>query len=439
MKVDGGGAAVARVLDSARRILLQRANAPTARVGAGDELPTPRRETTPEAELARAQALLRAAERVLASRPAAQPRSPATTCPAPAPRGPDVEARAPVDVVAVRACLDRGRDVLQRRADQAAGRVPSLLADLVGLPLPLNAFSLLGAVDRERSFQAMLAWLLDPTGTHGLRAAVLRRFLGLAGLSLRREVAAARVVIVDEFSIDVASGSPEVRRADEVRASAIRVDLLLLLPPTAVVVELKVTSPESTYIYGGKRWAQAALYTRAIRDFVDAPQSSRAATPFRERVEAAARGRMVAGRPLLDDLARCTRVVGTIVHLGDAAPCRREERRATGVAHDEEHAQRVVHVDWRDVGAAVAASTQHAEPAPQVQFLVRSFHEAIYRNLAFDGDDIFHVADEVRHWSHDEHYRRLRGITGHVHFDRLHRALSGRPSCVQETRPASQS
>lgn len=95
---------------------------------------------------------------------------------------------------------------------------------------PRDLMSILGETDLELPHSAVVAWLLDPTGRHGLGTALLRRILRagwpedpapeLAGAIVRREVP----------------------RDDGVRPT--RADIVVWMDRTILVIENKVWAPE---------------------------------------------------------------------------------------------------------------------------------------------------------------------------------------------------
>ena len=63
--------------------------------------------------------------------------------------------------------------------------VDSDLERLEDLLAEFNLFDVLKIERRERQHSALLAWLLDPHGSHGLRDYFLRRFLSEAAAEAR--------------------------------------------------------------------------------------------------------------------------------------------------------------------------------------------------------------------------------------------------------------
>ncbi len=96
---------------------------------------------------------------------------------------------------------------------------------------PRDLMSVLGATDDELSHSRVLAWLLGPTGRHGLGSSVLERIL-LAGWP--------ELPIPD---LGMAVVRREVPRDDLLGAT--RADVVVTVGATVLVIENKVWAPES--------------------------------------------------------------------------------------------------------------------------------------------------------------------------------------------------
>lgn len=82
--------------------------------------------------------------------------------------------------------------------DEAAGRQQELLTGGAWSSGPRSLLGVIGQRQREQVHSAVLAWLLDPNGRHGLRSRFLERFLTLCQLPV--EWADSHVVVVTEES-----------------------------------------------------------------------------------------------------------------------------------------------------------------------------------------------------------------------------------------------
>ena len=109
-------------------------------------------------------------------------------------------------------------------------RLEDLLAEF-------NLFDVLGVARSEKQHSALLAWLLDPRGSHGLRDYFLRGFLAEAGVEARdREIPHITPLIVDGWQLENV----------EVATERHRIDVLVIAPGDRFVclIENKIGSSE---------------------------------------------------------------------------------------------------------------------------------------------------------------------------------------------------
>ena len=101
------------------------------------------------------------------------------------------------------------REALERLVlDEDLERLEDLLAEF-------NLFDVLKVERRETQHSALLAWLLDPRGSHGLGEYFLRRFLSEAALAAReRGIGEVTPLIVDGWKLDDIEVATERHRID---------------------------------------------------------------------------------------------------------------------------------------------------------------------------------------------------------------------------------
>ncbi len=97
---------------------------------------------------------------------------------------------------------------------------------------PRDLMSVLGATDLELPHSRVLAWLLQPTGRHGLGSSVLERILRAGWPDMP---------MPDDVSMTVVRR--EVPRDDALGAT--RADVVVMVGPTILVIENKVWAAES--------------------------------------------------------------------------------------------------------------------------------------------------------------------------------------------------
>jgi hypothetical protein len=114
----------------------------------------------------------------------------------------------------------------------------------------LSAFHILGIERREIHHAALLGWLLDPAGGHGLGSVPLRGFLMLAA-ELADSPGALDAVAIDQLDLDRATVTLEAPIKDTASLTR-RLDVLVTVPDDAsdsdrptLIVEYKVDAGES--------------------------------------------------------------------------------------------------------------------------------------------------------------------------------------------------
>ena len=102
----------------------------------------------------------------------------------------------------------------------------------------LNLFDLLGVQQRELQRSALLAWLLNPRGSHGLRDYFLRTFLSEAARAgIQQGTTGVPPITVDRWKLDDA----------EVITERHHIDILIVAPTDGFVclIENKITAAEA--------------------------------------------------------------------------------------------------------------------------------------------------------------------------------------------------
>lgn len=95
-----------------------------------------------------------------------------------------------------------------------------------------NIFEILGAVNNELKHSNMLAWILNPQGSHGVNNAILKRVL--------REIAKDERAVINEFEIEELNYSNV-----EIRREWNNIDLLIIFDETVICIENKIWSKET--------------------------------------------------------------------------------------------------------------------------------------------------------------------------------------------------
>lgn len=372
------------------------------------------------------------------------------------------DAKAPAPVVArstrevplneVRGLLTKVENIFKAEAKQLAATMDQWIGPMVGVPLPVAPFEVLGAGDSERAFQSTLRWVLDQNGTHDLGDRFLRRFLARVQLTLGDAVfdfsRTLDATILCEFQWDT-SGLGLLREADRSPADALRCDLVIVCPPHLVAVELKVGAAETLYCQSdGVSISQAALYTAAFNAFVSRKQrapstSERAAAGVPlgassvdaarwtlghiERIAQAAERHSEAARSML----RCARAYGVLLHMNDACALMSEVPEGhSGI----ERGVAVRHLDWRDVAEILADVIQTSNPRPDVVLLLRGFIEAIYAECGDTPKSLIHDVEEARLRVGEPRVLDRFPIRSRLELLRLKKALSGRAPCCDDQR-----
>jgi hypothetical protein len=233
-----------------------------------------------------------------------------------------------------RALLEAARALASAHVDEAYQHLDRLLHRYEGIPARPNAFSLLEQQTLERPHQVVLAWLLDPTESHGLGDSFLRCFLARSG----DPVAAARAAEHEPLSAQVFC---------EVALPEGRLDVLVVCRELVLSIEVKVFSAEHPLQVAGRDLPQSVAYAEQLRD-----------PAIRDDVL----GRYGA-----------TRLVGRRPHVLGVLVRRRfdAEESIFGNSEDDVGRESATVIDWLEVDDAVATCLSRVEtPASARHFLL---------------------------------------------------------------------
>ncbi|MEZ4435784.1 MAG: PD-(D/E)XK nuclease family protein [bacterium] len=340
---------------------------------------------------------------------------------------------------------DEAHGLLRSRALGSLDDARQALLPFRSLPLPFSPFDVMNAESLERAFQAVIYWLLDPSARHGMGDRFLRRFLTLTGVAdlhhMIRLSESLKPMLLQEFRWETNSARAQPHEglwdANGRRpVPSVRCDLVILLPPHLVAIELKVTSDERTYQLDGLPISQAALYERSLalvcafnRGESSIPVYSTAAHLDREqyaRIIASAERRSPALAPILKE---CTRIHGVLVHLSHE--CDRKNERPVP-ADQGEWRRRIQHIDWRDVARILADLRHHQTVDGGSASIMDGLRQAIYRCIRTEDDeDLMVSAETLRLFSDEPHLLRRWPQETNRLLKVILSGLTKRPECVR--------
>lgn len=281
------------------------------------------------------------------------------------------------------------------------------LESYAGLPVNFDILELMGVHRNEAVFCRLLAWLLDPDGSHGVGDSFLRLFIARLGISCRGRILdysrPVNAVVESEISWDVPAseafqGLSEVGGVHEKNnARKLRVDILVWIQGYVLPIEVKVYAGESEYLFRGERWQQAALYGRmwqlmldARRDLVSKLSSSEGSALGEWNVtltHCIESNRSLKDRVRYLDGGRAT-VVPVLIHP-----------RRNCVNHNQvigqrsgEHGLLVRHLRWLDIDRMLYRLTVERDIQAGRLDLIRSFRTTILR-LATGNDLVTKIED----------------------------------------------
>jgi len=310
--------------------------------------------------------------------------------------------------------LEQARTVISETvrsySDWSAKRLAAaspMLEPFDGLPVQFDILSLMGVDGNEAVFCRLLAWLLDPTGSHGVGDHFLRLFLARLGVACHGRILdygrPLYAEVVSELSWDVPSEEPfkRVEEHDEPltppgRSRKLRVDILLIVPGYVIPIEVKVYARESRYAFRGETWQQAALYGRMWELMLDAQRS--AASPHHAQ-PAISSAWPLALRNCLDacaglrdrahylDGGRAT-VVPVLIHSRHR--CANYDQPIG--QRTNEHGLAVLHLRWLDIDRMLHRLSQSRDLQAGRLDLIRSFRTTILR-LATGTNLVSHIED----------------------------------------------
>jgi hypothetical protein len=292
-----------------------------------------------------------------------------------------------------RTILGLGRTAMLRIASESVSEAAACLPELEMAQSRYSLFDILSVGSRERTFQSVLEWLLDTDGSHGLGDRFLRDFLARVRIDPDGRLSdfghPLRSVVIDEFEWPVPANAA-LARLDGKRADKLRCDILLLVPPIAIPIEVKVEAVESQYLqaHTGRTWAQCALYVEHLSLLKSVRQLSASERQIAESVLNAANARSMKGKPGRNVLRNCSKIVGVLVHFPGA--CLKD------LEQDFEHGRDVRHMDWRDVASILSEHAREAEP--DVTTILKGLVNAIWRFIPVGDVDVLNVAREIRWW-----------------------------------------
>ena len=328
------------------------------------------------------------------------------------------------------------RDCARRGIHARVERIDAELARFRGLPVQLNLMDILRISNSESAYRDMLGWLLDPNGSHQLGDAFLRSFVAAFGLTARGRLfdhsRPLRCTVLREVPWLVPSGMVKRLSGGEERLGVgMRADLVILVEDDVFVLELKVDSEESLYEYDGISWQQAALYSRLwkIAHLIWTGQrrpphddnARQLASSIGNGLASASFGAVQAER-----FARSSRLHVGLIHHRDS--CVNKSNYFGD--REREHDQRIVHISWFDLEAALADVLKGQSLDPLVMGTLQSWRSTILtRDL--DGGTISSARD-LRFRAKHRQITEVHTFESLAHIDEAIRVLKHRDACCSE-------
>lgn len=341
-------------------------------------------------------------------------------------------------------------DTIRAHSEWSAKRLnetEDALRPFEGLPVHFDILSLMGVDGNEAVFCRLLAWLLDPEGSHGVGDSFLRLFLARLGVASNGKVfnyshaSHAEVITevswrvpLDEEFVRIEENDSHGRSSDSMR---LRVDILIVVQGYVIPVEVKIYAIESLYRFHGAKWAQAALYGRMWELMMAANRARRdqlekkSRTSSHEGWRAAFRSCVVANpklrhREYFFDSGRAS-VIPVLIH--PRGRCR-TSKYPIGQRPNEQGMQ-VRHLRWLDIDRMLYRICRDRDLQDGRLDLIRSFRTTILR-LATDTDLLSRIEDLRLRMSEPALTRRF-PITSSTHLDAAIKDLNHVEVCCDET------
>lgn len=334
-----------------------------------------------------------------------------------------------------------------KRLSEAEGE----LRAFEGLPVDFDILSLMGVDSSEAVFSQLLAWLLDPKGSHGGGDAFLRLFLARLGIAGQGRLFDHSMPLEAEVATEVSWDVPneqtfrrieddDLDDEDNARTRRLRVDILLVLPGYLVPIELKVYAKESLYSFNDEVWAQSALYGRMWRLMLEA-DSSLARTPQVQMDTPAAWRRSL--RRCMDanpglrrrihyfDGGRAA-VAPVLIHPRRC--CRAASQRIGERKH--EHGLPVRHLRWLDIDRMLYRLCRDRDLQAGRLDLIRSFRTTLLRLAT--GIDLVERIEDLRLRMAEPTLTRLMPIQSTASLKAAFDALNEMDTCCEEGRTTSE-
>jgi len=278
-----------------------------------------------------------------------------------------------------------------------------------GLPVDFDILSLMQIDRNEGIFCRLLAWLLDPTESHGVGDAFLRLFIARLGISSHgrlfnysRDLEAG---VFSEVSWDVPKNEPFERfeESDEenvssARSRKLRVDILVLIQGYVIPIEVKVYAKESHYLFRDSDWKQGALYGKMWQLMLDAQRDS--TRPNSEYTSSStywfqSLRQCLGSRPQIAERIHCfdggrASVVPVLIHPRDRCV---NQNQPIG-EREGEHNMRVRHMRWLDIDRMLYHLSIERDLQAGRLDLIRSFRTTILRLAS--GTDLMELVENLR-------------------------------------------
>jgi hypothetical protein len=183
---------------------------------------------------------------------------------------PDIQLNGPIHTTSERyliqtqTALTNAKGLIRSQIEQISAQFQHDLSNLEGIPRGSSIFEILDVQNKETCYQGVLAWLLDPNGSHGLNDIFLRHFLSALGVSLRGDIFRPTpfvAIVHKEFRISLPKEFMQRVENQKVRkADSLRVDIMIFTRNTWITIECKVDASESIYRYDGRDHKQSVTY-----------------------------------------------------------------------------------------------------------------------------------------------------------------------------------
>lgn len=166
--------------------------------------------------------------------------------------------------------LNIAKALVESQIDVISSEFHLILNAFSGIPKDSSIFNILDVSSLERCYQGVLAWFLNPNGSHGLQDIPLRHFLSAMNISLRGEIfksSPLNVYINKEFQVALPHGY--MLRSDGKKADSLRVDIMIFSRTTWFTIECKVDALESAYSFEESTQKQTETYLSIFKKSLD--------------------------------------------------------------------------------------------------------------------------------------------------------------------------